>query len=745
MKHWILFIALLASSQIIACGPWYPYGDEVRFSLFEPEYFDDGTFSSFYYTTEQFGTMPTLTAENDRNTLFWFQYCNEIVSKEDIFASIYSTSHEDYEDRNTSDPLISYLVKNKFIGALEYISFAKSCSGLNSVYSDWEREDQSQNDRRAKKIKYALKKGRKSVDLDLKQRYNFLAIRLAFYNNDKRKLTEIYNNHFAEKKTKNVVDYWAMHFYAVQAPSSPEANRLLAQVFAHAPSKRFAASMAFNRSVNVAKVIAQAKTDEEKANIYAMYAIRNSGRSEELLREIYSLDPNSEMLKYLLIREFNKLEDWVLTPRYSMFPPSMNSNEYYDDRKKELIAKRIASDKAYAKKLAFWIADMPEYKEHVIGNLGVAYLHGISGEINIANRMLSTISVQKNYHNLHSQLTIVFNVRAGKSRKYLESVQEIIMKEKQSSDFLFAIGRELEYNGKTTLAAFFFSQLNQKNDYFWNDAVWKSPKGAATLWADYYTNWFFYMDGQYSTAEINEVIKHLSNTRQTKFNQWLTKYVKLEQNRLYDLLGTKHMRADKLSKAIAAFKNVKPGLWDSDSYPYKTYLDANPFYTDYNSEHNRTPGDTITYNKLEIAEQLQTYLSKALLSTTQDRSYYYFQAANCYFNMTYHGNSWMMTRYYSSSGEYYGSHEDNGNYYNCSRAKKYYLMAMESATTDNLKALCLRMAGRCEDYGARSRFSDTGGRNNIYYDQLKKDYKSQSKHMLVRCTSFERMYAQYNR
>ncbi|MDG2440859.1 MAG: hypothetical protein P8M19_04240, partial [Crocinitomicaceae bacterium] len=123
----------------------------------------------------------------------------------------------------------------------------------------------------------------------------------------------------------------------------------------------------------------------------------------------------------------------------------------------------------------------------------------------------------------------------------------------------------------------------------------------------------------------------------------------------------------------------------------------------------------------------------------------YFQAANCYFNMTYHGNSWMMTRYYSSSGEYYGSHEDNGNYYNCSRAKKYYLMAMESATTDNLKALCLRMAGRCEDYGARSRFSDTGGRNNIYYDQLKKDYKSQSKHMLVRCTSFERMYAQYNR
>ncbi len=46
-------------------------------------------------------------------------------------------------------------------------------------------------------------------------------------------------------------------------------------------------------------------------------------------------------------------------------------------------------------------------------------------------------------------------------------------------------------------------------------------------------------------------------------------------------------------------------------YYYKTYLNANPFYTDMYTEHAPTKADTVTFTKTTVIGALQDHLNKA--------------------------------------------------------------------------------------------------------------------------------------
>ena len=53
MKHFLVFILLLVSNAIFACG-FYPYGDEVRFSFFDPLSFKYFLYADFNYSSGSF-------------------------------------------------------------------------------------------------------------------------------------------------------------------------------------------------------------------------------------------------------------------------------------------------------------------------------------------------------------------------------------------------------------------------------------------------------------------------------------------------------------------------------------------------------------------------------------------------------------------------------------------------------------------------------------------------------------------
>ena len=188
--------------------------------------------------------------------------------------------------------------------------------------------------------------------------------------------------------------------------------------------------------------------------------------------------------------------------------------------------------------------------------------------------------------------------------------------------------------------------------------------------------------------------------------------------------------------------------------PYSLYLNGNPFHADFNSSDKRSRMDTISYNKLELVKQYQTYWTLANNPKTKNRAYYYFLLGNCELNMSHYGNSWMMRRYYWTASMHPNNLEDDDEFFRVKRAQEYYQKAYDLATSSEVKALCLRMKGRCEkhqitfdapdswdfDYDEYGGFGSYVFSKNQTYRKLINDYPDDAEDLIGYCYSFERYF-----
>jgi hypothetical protein len=317
--------------------------------------------------------------------------------------------------------------------------------------------------------------------------------------------------------------------------------------------------------------------------------------------------------------------------------------------------------------------------------------------------------------------------------------------------FIFAVARELEFKGNRTDAAILISKLNVVEDDYENRVGWKKKSGRQYWFRDVYEDYFSYIDAVYTTEDVGNMIAAIEANADTgKFSQWKYSKVKKDIPQLYDLMGTKYMRENKLQQALKTFEKVNDTLWTSKHTVFSTYLDANPFYTNMYNEHRKTDADTIRYNKESITRTLISYLAKAEDVNNKDRDYYYFLVANCYFNMSQYGNSWMMKRYGWGSRDTDGELLDDKDYSGCDIAKRYYLKAKSVSKRKKFAALCLRMAGRCEKYrlwneynkkrdwsASNEKIADSIFAANKYYNQLQKSYPAYYDDLISNCYSFE--------
>lgn len=750
-----ILIVCLISSNSFACG-WYPFGEDVRFSLMSPFMFDDGGMSPYYYTWWNYGDGYLSTPENDPNIALWKEYCGGKVDEQSIYEAVYELKEEELGNRQSSNKMVQYLIQND-LEALSYIAFAKSCSHLNSRYSEWEEDDNSVNERK-EKMQDALNRSQKVKSEAIKKRFRFLAIRLAFYNKDQEKVNRIFKKSFSGNP-EDAIDYWALYFNWVTQKRSAERNFNLAQVFVYAPGKRYGAITQITKNIPVDEVLAFAKTDTERANVHAVYGVRNIGRGLSTLKAVYYLDPNNPLLDYLLIREINKVEDWVLTPRYTNFDPSVSPKGGTYGLSNELIQERIKDDESYAKELLFWMEGLKESGSDA-WRVGEAFLKGIMGKEREALAVLSSSAMfPENMRPLVKQLRVLFRVRMG-NHVELELNQNdhaVLMNSKQQNynQFLFAVSREFEFQKKMDIAAALFSQINRVNDYYSEGVTWRSGTEKATLSSDFYYSWFLYLDAEYSPEELQSVIDftNLKFGESTEFDHWQREYLRKNVDRLYDLLGTKYIRQNNMDKAIAAFEKVKGDLWNEA--PFTTYLNANPFHADFYSGHKPSKLDTITYTKLGLAKQYKAYLKKAKSRRTKNRAYYYFLLANCELNMSHYGNSWMMRRYFWTASMHPNNLEDDDEFFRVKRAQEFYQKAYDLTSDKEIKALCLRMKGRCEKHELAFDAPDSwdfdydqfGGFNNYLisknqsYKKLKEEYPEDSKELMSNCFSFERYFA----
>jgi hypothetical protein len=756
MKHWILSICFLISVNTVnGCGGWYPFSDVIRFSIFSPLLFDDGGMSEFYFSSRNSSELYEHTFKSDRNVDDWFNVCEQKVKKNLVFEAIYQLSALGIVDEESDHIFVKKMMELGKEDHLQYLAFAKKNSYLNNAYEDsWERGYKELKHKRSHAIQDAEHYAELTEDKTLKRRYAFVAIRLAFYNGDHLQINRLYDNYFAGT-TELTIDYWAKYYQLHTVDSPVIRNFTLAQLFEKTPTKRPGLYLMFNRDVEMNDVLKFATTNKEKANVLFMYTLRKTDRQLSNIRRIYELNPDHVLLPFLIVREVNKLEHWVMSTKYTAFAPILRPGYDHRSSNQALINSAIEEDQKYAESFLSWLYSVKPTLNQELYNSVVSLTQFISDDAAAAYQTLSTAKYDdEELIAWKGRMMGILKVAAFKSTK-IESIDLSIYLTGDyfaRQRFLFLMGRLFEFRNDLGVAASLYSHLNQNK----SRVVWAEPKGYTAFNLSFYSDYFDYFDANYNAQDVVGIVDYAKSA--PKLNPELThllEHVTKDHVRLLDLIGTKYLRQGELLKSISYLKQVPTHYWQSDARSYKKYLSANPFYADFYSGHDERKADTITYTKYEVVQNLYDLIELEKTQTGNANAQTNFLIANCYFNMTTHGNSWMMKRSWWSKHSYNTVYVDSDEFNKCITAKSYYMKASNASEVDMFEALCLRMAGRCESYGLYFDedydydfdYDPYGGfreymfDKNTTYKALKNKFPEWHMELVSNCHSFNRFYS----
>lgn len=759
-----------------ACGPFYPSNEAIRYHMVDPLVYIMPGYELYHFSM---GSWPLWREEPDyimqsdkmvtvqyQNIDYWNKRTKFTCDMKDIYAAVYCLNGE-FNNPKSVNSFVRYLYAHD-TAALHYLQFADAAEEAYVPYDPWERMSQSVVTHGYEMLHTALDRAANTSDKVLRERYWFQAVKMSGSNDPELNAHALFEKYFESSDYRGMEYFWALSRFIGQEPDSARNNYVCALSFKHAPDRRLRVDENFYRSIPLERVLPFAKNKEERAAIYALYAFKNPGRALSLIQKAYWLDPKSDEIPFLMMRELSKLEYWVYTPYFQNFESYYNYWARWDGDATTVpvMHRKSAADRRYAKDVSAFINAIPCNKkwDGDAWQMMQSYLMIMCEDYANAEIALDAAQekVKKNSDKWHTiemlQSFCAMSQHSDSADNIINRYQNelIYQDKKENASYFFGMARLLEYSGHTTEAAVLLSKLNPyHNSWDHEETFWRTAKLNQTLIEDFYDDYIFYLDAQYSSDQLASLIATVEQEYpKNKFNGWLYGQTHRDLPRLYDLLGTNYIRQNQLQNALDAFKKVNDTLYSSKNFPFVTYLDANPFAATINSEHGRTKYDTVRYDKEGITRQLIKYLNLASDTTRRNRDYYYFLAANCYYNMTQYGNSWMMRRYFWTQGEMKTGLTDDKEYFTCKLAIHYYLKAKEVSHSKKFSALCLRMAGKCEErsmdwqtwnggYKGITQFKnyDDAFKMNPYYTQLKNKYPAYYSDLISNCNSFSQYFA----
>ena len=113
MKKYLVFTTLLLSSfSNVFSFVYSPYGEDIRYSLFLPEYFKYADFRAFNYNTQLFGFDYEYQNQYESNVDDWYNFVQKKVPVEDINECLNTLKLTDITS-NSQNKFLQYLYQNK--------------------------------------------------------------------------------------------------------------------------------------------------------------------------------------------------------------------------------------------------------------------------------------------------------------------------------------------------------------------------------------------------------------------------------------------------------------------------------------------------------------------------------------------------------------------------------------------------------------------------------------------------------
>ena len=728
--NWKAFIAVCISTaivsfpqNIIGCGPEAdPY--DYYTSFFHQNLPDAKGYRPFYYIGYQSfydDTEPTEVADVLADE--WAAYCGPSVKTADAKKLVNKFAWKDlnnlYYNLEKNQPLkipdsvkqnsmTAYFMQSKDLEALGYILYAKQVEPfVIGNEGDWYVPERD-SIKMAKLIKngqqlYAVAK--KDI---FKLKYSYQFLRLAHYSGRYADVINWYDEYAAKTTGNSVLQPLSLALKAgalFRSGQGKEAAYLFSKVFAASTAKRISNYLGFIWSVDSKAdkrdYLALCKNDTEKAAMLSLFALNSSGGNLADMKEILQLNPSSEELEVLVVREINKLEEKYLTPAMLKVPGGKPFYFTWEDESRDSVMRESEKE---VTALASFLDNAAQTKP--VTNAGLfetaaAYAAYMTRDYSNAKKYLAAAEKMPLTQKVKDQwaltnLLVTINekekIDAAFEEQLLPSLQWLEEKVKAEKAVTMDYWQVQQWRNiyRNLMSEILAKRYHQQGDLAKEALCIGNADWMMKGKQDYYgsMNGIEFLRNNLMSKDVEILYALVDKKQPGKFETYLISKNSVTKKEVVDFAGTSYLREYDYAKAIDWFKKSAD----------KKVINKNPFADLlYDREEQLVSEKKFSTTKLAFAQEMLKLEQTAKQPATAANSYY--KLALGMYNITYYGHTWEMVQYYRSGSDgYYIPKNATGfqkEYYGAFKAHDYFQKALKASTDKNFKARCLFMMAKC--------------------------------------------------
>ena len=721
MKPLKVFILLLVNSTLLllpkvivnACG-FITDPEDYRFSLLQPDLANKEGLTPFFFSSHYLYNFNPYAQQDyvDQNNLAWYNEVNHKATIEDIDSLLNNTSPGIFFESNSTllkNSFYQYLRKPQNSNLYAYISLSKKVEEIWANPDPWgEREYPIAGI--SGTINEAKELYRKTTSSFIKLRTAYQLIRLYSCNGQYENVAKTYDSFIEPVKTDSWIKTAALFQKAMT--DTVQGNYLLSKVFDRGNYNKVTCLIRFHKS-ELDNLLKQAKSEHEKTVLRAMYVFNNPGKSLTNIENIYNSEPTYKDLSFLILREINKVEDWLLTEKLTNLKTWDYDWVYYAK------ASNLDKDRKYAISLSNFIVKIINDKKNgnqALYHLYESHLAMLGGNYSKASYHLSSIKNKTLPLNIKTQIRInkalislltespISDARLNEIAAIVAIPNEksgVYQPDRMKNQLILFAGRKMIENGDKARGLLLLGKTDR--------ALGVIPIGC-------YRNVYQEIAEIASPPDYDKMLSLLDKKHKTKFEKFVCgKYLSYpyyrncasidttlqwNKNKLLDCKATWYIWHNDLLNALNVLNLIPDSFWKEE--PYATNIGGDPFYVNTYSNHRISDVEKVNYNKRQVIKNMLQLYRIAAGSPSKSAECYY-KIGNAWFNMTYYGKNWLMMQQWWSSGDLSVYNNDikkstfNEIYLGCSIAKQFYLKAFIASKEKQLSSLACHMLGECND------------------------------------------------
>jgi hypothetical protein len=732
--------------NIIGCGPDIdPY--DYYTSFFNPDVSSNEALRPFYYTGYNFIYNSTEPVDpSDVLAKEWKTYCGNDVTEKDAKTFVTEYAKDDilnlYYHLEKNKPLqipdsvkrnsmTKYFFAQKDFEALGYIIYAKKIEPLvsnNSYRWDVPKRDNAEMAKGEKNGLQLYKAAKKDL---FKLKYAYQITKLAHYAGNYDNAIKYYDDYILNNKTETVLQALALSLKAgalYRKGNKTEAAYLFSKSFSEADAKKISNFISFNwavdNSIKEDTYLKLCKTDEEKANMMALFALSSGVDATQKIEAIYKLNPSNKHIEALLAREINKLES-------SYFTPLLNKQKggklfYYTwvDIPTDSLITAGAKEVQALNKLLLQIASGSNANTNFCYTTA-AYCALMLKDFKQSNVYLNKVNKANMSANLKDQWMLTnLLLTINESKKLDAAAEEKILpslkwlQQKALNDKV----AETDWSSKSPWKVFYRNIMTEAlaKKYHAQRDIHKEALcvGAADkifkAENNYYTKEFLRND--MDVKDVEKLYDFILSKSLSSYENFLVKNSALTTPMAVDFLGTAYLRNYDYDNAIKWFNSA--GASKKDTIFKSAFIEL------LGDTEERLSTEKRSTSKLLFAQEMKETQALSMSDKKNEAKHLYKMATGMY-NMTYYGHAWELVQYYRSGSDGYTIPKDatefQKQYYGCYAAHDMFKKALEAATDRNFKAKCLFMMAKCSQKTAARRYGYL--EPNYTYEQAQEEEK----------------------